>query len=208
MRTPGSKRKRERSGVVNTCLWPQAGPAGAAPAAIGGVGESPKCRQTLEKHFRSIIEEQSPLLGRPQLLLPRLEQAALHGSVEQGRDGSKKLAGPFRIPGTGHAIDQAQGVHQEVEGNLLGAEELVAGAVGLVRIQVILWLAGLPVALDAAVGMGELAMGAGTDADEIAVLPVVEIMPGAAVIPGVGGDLVLGITGLGQARLAGFLDVP
>src|SRR5690606_18047755 len=123
-----------RSDVVNTCLWPQVARSRQPLrlnlqerrlAAIGGRRRICQVPKTLEKHLQKIIEEQSPLLGRPQLLLPGLEQAALHGPVEQGRDGSKGLAGPFRIPGTGHAIDQARGVHQEVEGNLLGAEELV-----------------------------------------------------------------------------------
>ncbi len=51
-------------------------------------------------------------------------------------------------------------------------------------------------------------MGAGADAEEVAEAPVVQVVPGAQAVAGVGGGLVLAVAVLVEQGLAGFLDVP
>jgi hypothetical protein len=55
-----------------------------------------------------------------------------------------------------HALGQAQRVHQELEGQFIGRQQLLAGLEGFGRVQVVLGQAGLPGAQDAPVGNDSL----------------------------------------------------
>src|SRR5690606_19753460 len=55
---------------------------------------------------------------------------------------------------------------------------------------------------------GELAVRARADPEIVAEAPVVEVVRALPARPRVGAGFVLRVTGIGQHRLAGFLDVP
>lgn len=157
----------------------------------------------LEEHLQQVVEEQPAAFGRAQLLAPGLEQALGLGLVQGAGDLLQRLAGTLGVPGARHAIDQPQGVHQEIERQLVCVQRLAAGQIGFVRIQVVLGQAGLPVALHLAIGVGQLAVGTGTQAEKVAVLPVIEVMAGAVAALGIGRNLVLGVAagGLPKTRM-------
>src|SRR5678816_3554921 len=69
--------------------------------------------------------------------------------------------------------------------------------------------AGFPAPVDlAAGGVAELAVRAGTDAEVVAELPVVEVVHAAPAGLRIRGNLVLAVAGGGEACLAGFLHGP
>jgi hypothetical protein len=85
-------------------------------------------------------------------------------------------AGTFRVQPRFDAFSQAQRVHQEFERHFIVAQRFLAGQEAFRRIQVILRQAGFPGADNAPVRVTELAVGAGTDADEVAETPVIEVV--------------------------------
>src|SRR5690606_36770802 len=140
-----------------------------------------------------------------------LQPAAPHGAVQLTADRRARQAGAGLEVAQGEAFDQAQRVEHVVERAVFGGDRIVAadrgGGAGVG--QVVARVLHLPAPADLAGGaQGELAVGAGADAEVIAEAPVVEIVPALPPGPGIGADLVLGVTGLGQAGDAGVLHVP
>ncbi|MNI30002.1 hypothetical protein D3C73_838310 [compost metagenome] len=117
-------------------------------------------------------------------------------------------AGTFRVQPRFDAFSQAQRVHQEFERHFVVGQRFLASLEAFRRIQVILRQAGFPGADNAPVRVTELAVGTGTDADEVAKTPVVEVVSRRATGQGIGRDFVLCVTVFGQQRLPGLLDVP
>src|SRR5690606_35931827 len=126
-----------------------------------------------------------------------------------GGEGGEVETGARRVQGRLDPVHQPQGVHHEFEGQLVRRHRLPAGAPVPVPGQVIGGGAGLAGAQDAALpGAGDLAVGAGADAEVVAKAPVVEVVAGLVPRPGPGGHLVGAKAGGGQVFLPGILDGP
>src|SRR5690606_16937733 len=102
--------------------------------------------------------------------------------------------------GQAEALDQPQGIEHELECALPGLDLLVApDAIGRARGgEVLRRVPGLPAPEHAAVvPEGDLAVGAGTDAQVVAIAPVVEVVRALAAGQGVGTHFGLAVAGIG-----------
>ncbi|MNJ55419.1 hypothetical protein D3C77_509050 [compost metagenome] len=148
--------------------------------------------------LQQVVEEQLAARGSDQSRRFDLQKPFLFGFTARCRELFQRQAGALAEQLDLHPLGQAQGVHQELERQLIHRQQLLAGLEGLGRVQVVLGQAGLPGAQDAPVGVAELAVGASANADEIAKAPVVEVVAGGAAGLGVGRDFVLGVAVAGQ----------
>ncbi len=165
-------------------------------------------RSSVQKHFQQIIQEALALQRGAQRVAADLKQAAVARGDHFGLDDIERDAGARFHQIGGDAVDQAQAIHHEFEGQvghaeaLLGLHEIAMAVGGQVGARVLV----AHLADDAGVA-GELAVGAGADAEVVAEGPVVEVVAAALAGLGEGRGFVVLVAGLGEHRFNELLHV-
>ena len=162
----------------------------------------------LKKAFEQHVQEAPALERRCDALGGHRQQVVGHGSVQRRQDGGQRLRRARLEQGRREAVGEAQGVHQELEGQLAGGDRALflhrlAGAdLGQVGVGVLpAHLAQHPVM------QRQLGMGAGADPQVVAEMPVVQVVAALLAGPGEGRGLVVGVAGRRQPLLDCLLHV-
>ena len=138
-----------------------------------------------------IAQEIEAALGGPHALPVSGQQPFALGLVQGGLEGGERQAGALGEGAQGHPLLQAQGIQHELEGQL-GAGHLGVlhhGMGGLCPLHVQAGFTGAHLAHNP-VGKAEFAVGTGPQAQVVAKLPVVQVVPAAVAGSGVGGDFI------------------
>src|SRR5258706_8102798 len=161
---------------------PSAGmPSGRLRSSSRGAGNSDTrsvtCAFAADKERQQLVEEERSALGRAQALPVTLDQALALGFVELALDCGDRQAGALLEERERESLDEPQRVQHELEGQLAWRDGVLPGDGGR-SLEVVARL------LDAlvtrhAIGKAHLAVRAGADAEIVAELPVVEVMPAA-----------------------------
>ena len=149
------------------------------------------------------------MFRRPEIERVLIEQAFLLGGLNLRGDAGGRDAGALLQQGGRHAFVQAQRVHHKFKRQIFGGNAFALD--GLCRLalhggQIIVGAAAAGGALDMG-GVGNFAVGTGTDAQIIAKLPIIEVVAAGLAGAGKGGSFIVVKAGIGQGLVHGIFNI-